>query len=383
MAKKVVRTKTKYTNLYYNENTKKYDVKYNYKVYNPTTQKNEYKQKWVYNIGTISEARKQLALLKVQGQKTEDKDITLEGIYQLWMIQAEATNKSKVTIRNTREQYQRLIRFIPKETKLTNITDDVYYECFHKIKQYNYSEETIYCLNACFRKFLNLAYQKGLIQENPLHRSENIKTKKKQSDEYRVLTHEEFQRLDEYFRQNHYIRQGIDRYEGYRLFVNLLYYSGIRVGEALALTYNDFKKGPHVGLQISVTKSYFTEMKLTKEPKNKKHRVIPLPTDVEHLFEEYKKKHLQRGGKLTERLFQSGYGAYLDIITKACKTIGIDHISPHGFRHTYISNLISKAVPLPVVEKVSGDTQETILKTYSHLFEKDILQVLEVMQNLK
>ena len=111
MAVKVVRTKTKYTNLYYNENTKKYDVKYNYKVYNPTTQKNEYKQKWVYNISTISEAKAKLAQLQAQGQKVEDKDITLEGIYQLWITQAEATNKSKVTIRNTKEQYQRLIRF--------------------------------------------------------------------------------------------------------------------------------------------------------------------------------------------------------------------------------------------------------------------------------
>ena len=382
MAVKVVRTKTKYTNLYYNENTKKYDVKYNYKVYNPTTQKNEYKQKWVYNISTISEAKAKLAQLQAQGQKVEDKDITLEGIYQLWITQAEATNKSKVTIRNTKEQYQRLIRFIPKETKLKNITDDVYYECFNRIKQNNYAEETVHSLNACFRKFLNLAYQKRLIQENPLHRAENIKTKKKQSEEYRVLTHEEFLRLDNYFRQTHFVRLGIDRYEGFRLFFNLLYYSGVRVGEALALTYNDFRKTDSVGMRISVTKSYFTEMKITKEPKNKKSRVIPIPQDVEKLFQRYKEQHLQRGGKLTDRVFESGYGTYLDIITKACKRIGMEHISPHGFRHTYISNLIAKAVPLPVIEKVSGDTQETILKTYSHLFEKDILQVLEVMQNL-
>lgn len=101
MAKKVVRTKTKYKNVYFNESTKKYDIKYNYKVYNPTKQKNEYKQKWIYNIGTVTEARNQLALLQVQGEKAEDKDITLEGIYQLWITQAEATNKSKVTIRNT------------------------------------------------------------------------------------------------------------------------------------------------------------------------------------------------------------------------------------------------------------------------------------------
>lgn len=405
MAKKVVRTKTKHKNVYFNESTKKYDIKYNYKVYNPTKQKNEYKQKWIYNIGTVTEARNQLALLQVQGEKVEDKDITLEGIYQLWITQAEATNKSKVTIRNTTQQYNMLIQFIPKETKLKNITDDVYYDCFSKVKGHEYSEETVRSLNACFRKLLNLAYKKRLIQENPLHRAENVKTKKKQSEEYRVLTHEEFEKLDEYLHNTHFVRLGIDRYEGFRLFFNLLYYSGVRVGEALALTYNDFKeftyyradeeaplrllptdstKDLHMqGMQISITKSYVSEMKITKDPKNKKNRVIPIPPSVERLFLIYKNKHLQRGGKLSDRVFENDYGTYLTIITKACKGAGIEHISPHGFRHTYITNLIRKAVPLPVIEKVSGDTQETILNTYSHLFENDILQVLQVMQNLR
>ena len=42
MAEKVKRTKTKYANIYLNENTKKYDIKYNYKVYNTDTKRNDY-----------------------------------------------------------------------------------------------------------------------------------------------------------------------------------------------------------------------------------------------------------------------------------------------------------------------------------------------------
>ncbi len=407
MAEKVKRTKTKYANIYFNESTEKYDVKYNYKVYNPTEQKNDYKQKWIYNIGTLAEAKKQLAVLQSEGTKAEDKDITLEGIFALWNRQAKATSKSEVTIRNTEQQFNMLVQFIPKETKLKNITDDVYYDTFVKIKEKGYAEETIHSLNACFRKLINLAYKKKLITENPLHTSENVKTKKKNSDDYRILTHEEYTKIDNYLHNTKFIRLGVDRYVEFRFFFNLLYYTGMRVGEALALTYNDFvefsyyknkeeeENAPlrlvprdttneeHVrGMQIRVNKSYVSEMKLTKDPKNKKNRQIPIPPCTEYLFEKYKAKHLARGGKLTDRVFTCDYGTYLDIITKACKKIGIDHISPHGFRHTYISNLISKGVPLPVIEKVSGDTQETIIKTYSHLFEQDILQVLVVMQNL-
>ena len=56
-----------------------------------------------------------------------------------------------------------------------------------------------------------------------------------------------------------------------------------------------------------------------------------------------------------------------------CRKTGIPHCSCHSFRHTFISNLIRKGVPLPVIEKVSGDTQKTIFERYSHMFEDDDL----------
>lgn len=40
MAKKHERRTTNYKGIYFNETTKKYDVKYNYKVYNPLEEKN-------------------------------------------------------------------------------------------------------------------------------------------------------------------------------------------------------------------------------------------------------------------------------------------------------------------------------------------------------
>lgn len=398
---KVIRTKTKYTNIYFNEDTKKYDIKYNYKVYNTVTQKNDYKSKWKYNINTITEAKQELSLLQSQGIKNQDKDITISGIFELWKKQAEATGKSEVTIRNTTQQYNMLTQFISKDYKLKDIDDDVYYDLFVKIKKNGYSQETIHSLNSCFRKLINLAYKKRLITENPLHRAENVKTKKKNSEEYRIITHEEFKKLDKHLKETKFIRLGINRYDEFRLIYNLLYYSGVRIGEALALTYKDFKlfdyyknddnkpiriapsdvtQNKHMeGMKIIVNKSYISDMKIIKDPKNKKNREIPIPSDLERLFLIYKNKYMKNED---ERIFKCEYGTYLDIITKSCKKCNLEHINLHAFRHTYITNLIRKGVPLPVVEKVSGDTQETILKTYSHLFEDDIFKVLDVMEHL-
>ena len=71
------------------------------------------------------------------------------------------------------------------------------------------------------------------------------------------------------------------------------------------------------------------------------------------------------------------------LITKACRETGIEHCSLHDFRHTFISNLIIKNVPLPVIEKVSGDIQETIFKRYSHMFEGDEKIVLRALEELR
>ena len=43
--------------------------------------------------------------------------------------------------------------------------------------------------------------------------------------------------------------------------------------------------------------------------------------------------------------------------------------------------MIRKGVPLPIIESVSGDTQETILKRYSHMFVGDEQMLLDVLED--
>lgn len=405
MADKVNRTKTNYKSIYFNENTKKYDVKYNYKVYNPLTQKNDYKQKWSYGYRTIGEARTALAELQSGGVKASDKDITLQGAFELWKIKMQANNSSPVTINNTEQHLRMISQFIPLESRLKDITEDTYLKFCADIRQYGYSDETLHSLNATFRKLINLAYKKKLISENILDYSDNLKTKTKEN--YRLIEHDEFMQLQAYFRDNKFIRLGVNNYPVYRFLVYLLYYTGMRIGEALALTYNDFETfsyykkddpdkpqvrlvpssddvdGKHLqGMRVRITKAFVSDIKLTKDPKNYKKRTIPLPDYVERLFIITKENHLQSGGSLDDRIFDFGHGAASSMIKNACKKINIPVCTCHDFRHTYISNLIKNGVPLPVIEKVSGDTQQTILKRYSHMFEQDEVMVLMALNDL-
>lgn len=392
------REKTKYANIYYNIDTQKYDVKYNYKVYNAVEKKNNYKSKWVYNCSTVAEAKNALANMQIQQDKIEDKDVTLHTIFELWKTKAEAVNYSKVTIRNTEQHMNMIYQFLDKDTKLKDITEETYYELASKCRSYGYSDETLHSINATFRKLINLAFKKKLLKENILLSADNIRTSQK--SEYRLITHDEFLLLDKYFKEHSFVRRGVDCYPLYRFLNSLLYFSGMRIGEALALTWNDFEefsyykkneeaplqlagtnsKGEHLqGFRVKVTKAYVSSFDITKSTKNFKHRTVPLHASVERLY--YKTKNIYMQNE-TDKIFNIQHSAVNQMYDKACKELDMQTINCHDFRHTFISNCISKSVPLPVISKASGDTQETILKRYSHMFESDEVMILSAMQNL-
>lgn len=44
-------------------------------------------------------------------------------------------------------------------------------------------------------------------------------------------------------------------------------------------------------------------------------------------------------------------------------------ISPHGFRHSYVSLLVNLNVSTKVIAELVGDREKQILETYSHLYQ--------------
>lgn len=402
---KVKRTKTKYTGIYFNESTKRYDVKYNFTEYDVLSGKNVYKSKWSYGCQTLKEAQTALADMKLHGVKPKETEITLSGALELWQQEAVAENYSPVSIRNTKQHFAVITRFLPSSTKMKDITEEIYKTTLNKCRTAGYSEESLHSINATFRKLIGLTYRKKLINENILATCTNYKTKAK--TEYRLVTNEEYQQLDDYFSRGGFVRLGVDNFKNYRALIAILYFCGLRIGEALALTmedieaFNYYPKGQpsdiwvavsnndtsddHLrGKRIRVKKSYATKVKITKDTKNKKDRTVPIPSHVDYLL-----GHINDAAefqsdpkKRKERLFPWTDAAVNRTLARACDHLGLEHITCHAFRHTYISNLIRQNVPLPVIDKVSGDTQDTILRRYSHMFESDERMVLEALQKV-
>ena len=402
MANKVKRTGTKYPNIYFNESTKKYDIKYNYKEYSPLKGKNVYKAKWIYNCATITEARAALANLQSGGYKEDDKDITLNGALELWKMQAIHKGLSSQTILNTEQQLKAISKFLPSDTKLKNITEQVYYQLTSSLKQ-EYSGETVHSLDGTFRKLMHVAYKQKLITDNFLREIDrpNLIT-----SEPKTMKYYEFKRIDEYLGSITKKHKGYNAYPKLQFFYNTLYFTGMRIGECLAITWEDFEeynyypekdrtkenfrligtsatdKDHLIGMRVNVNKAILNSGEI-KEPKNKKNRNIPIPPGLEIMYYREHNKHIANGGNDTDRVFTYSHTYSLTRLKDTCKALGLDtSYNCHTFRHTYISNLIANNIPLPIIEKVSGDTQATIFRRYSHMFEGEERLVLKAMENV-
>ena len=307
MEKKTVRKATKQPGIYKNLNTGKFDVKYNYTSRNPLTGESIREQEWIYGINSYTKAVKLLSEKKGKQRKIRDTECTLQQAFEVWKEKACANNFSPVTIRNTVNEFGMIQRFWSPNMPIITITERMYMNLIDSCRKYGYSEQTIYGINGCLRKLIRLAYKNRYINENPIDfwDSPRIDTGVRRN----VLSYSDFQKLDEYFAGNSFFRLGENHYPRYRFLINLLYYTGMRIGEAIALQYSDFIacKGKvsdnAVRMHVSVTKSYNSMYKLLKRPKNNKTRKIPIPTMVREMFIDLRGEHKRHGGSMDDRIF--------------------------------------------------------------------------------
>ena len=292
-------------------------------------------------------------------------------LLKLYKVYAAARGFSPKTIASTEANLKMIGGFFPLETKVKKFNSEKYELFLVKLRTLNYSIETIYDLNATLRKLVNLGLKRGIIKRNPFLNSGNISLGSKEN--YRLISAREFLKIREYFRERGEIL--------YEFFFTLLYYTGIRIGEALALEVDDFSFS-RTGGRVRIDKALLYEFNLINEPKNKKNRTIPITKEVREMFMEVSK--IFRGSKnRSKRIFRFSPTAANEALKRVARAKKIPEFHCHSFRHTYISNLIRGGVPLPVVSSVSGDTQKTILKRYSHMFEEDRKFVLKALEKIR
>lgn len=156
-----------------------------------------------------------------------------------------------------------------------------------------------------------------------------------------------------------------DKYESYVIF-QLLFYTGMRISELLALEISDVDFDAK-SLSISKGLHRIKGEDIIADPKNESSkRCVYLPNFLVEILREYIRKLPYDDG----RLFQKSKGFIEREMKRGIELSGNSRITVHGLRHSSISYLIYKKVPLVEIQKQVGHSlfSSETLETYAHVY---------------
>lgn len=165
---------------------------------------------------------------------------------------------------------------------------------------------------------------------------------------------------------------------------NLLFWSGMREGEMLALTLDDFDFDNNI---IRINKT-FTVLKggietITPPKTKKSRREIDMPAFCMDIIKEYSGQLY--GLRKHDRIFPTNKYFLSDKMTRGSDLAEVKRIRIHDLRHSHASLLINMGVSILLIsERLGHENIETTLRTYSHLYRttvKDTVRQLETLHD--
>lgn len=158
----------------------------------------------------------------------------------------------------------------------------------------------------------------------------------------------------------------------------LLYWTGMRVGELLALTPGDYLADERA---ISINKTFhrFHRRDIITEPKTKKSkRIVYLHNALNTELSEYLRTNDEDRDR---RIFPFTADMLHGALKRGTKTSGVHRIKIHDLRHSHASLLIEMNVtPLLISERLGHEKVETTLNIYSHLYPNKQQQLADRLE---
>lgn len=167
--------------------------------------------------------------------------------------------------------------------------------------------------------------------------------------------------------------------EPFKTVFNLLFFTGMRKGEMLALTVKDIDFKNNI---INIDKTYHRIKKkdIITLPKNRSSiRKIKIDNNLSKILKNYilllYKPHEN------QRIFKISSETIKKYLYKTIKKTNLKRITLHDFRHSHASFLIHKNINILAVSKRLGHENTTItLKTYAHLYKEDENKIVDLLE---
>lgn len=164
-----------------------------------------------------------------------------------------------------------------------------------------------------------------------------------------------------------------------RSFVLMLYFTGLRREEALALTNEaiDLKNKSVTVKQVRVMATHSKAEIIPTAKSATSLRTVPLPDRYINLCSDYIKSRKgivwtqkqQEGKVITDSAFQGFWKSIILKLSQVCPSCS--ELTPHMFRHNYATMLYYSNISIKMAAKLLGHSDITmIMKIYAHLDEE-------------
>lgn len=330
---------------------------------------------------TIKEAKTELSRLMLEVEKngiTVEKNYTFKDVFEMWLeiyqkgVQPSTLDRTMVLF-NT--------HILPKlgDLRINKITPA------YMQKQVNwYADKGTYkdyrLIVAYINRIFKYAINMNLCDSNPIDKVIIPARKNSKQKKLKFYTKQQLHQFlntiqDENVESSDYLR-----IRDYALF-RLLAFSGCRIGEVLALNWEDLnEKNGHLSISKTVTEAGHYYISLT--PKTKKsNREIVIDNGTIKALQNWHviqmRYLLSHGFSKPKYMFTSRINDFLVNSVFACrykkyqKAANLPHISLHGLRHTHASLLFEAGATAKEVQERLGHTNiSTTLNIYTHVTDE-------------
>lgn len=305
--------------------------------------------------------------LKTGEAKANGRGMTFEEGFRDYM-EKQKINTTYGTVQKRYNIYERIIkphfRVSSRIENITRLDCRHFYDWLYSTEYAtSYKNLILNQLNAIFKhceRFFDVGNNPASSLEKFKPRYEEIVLKRKK--QFNVWTPEEFGRFISCVYN-----------EQYRLFLIVLYFTGMRKGEAMALKWSDYNSGI-----LDINKNITTKTSKVgyeiKETKNvSSNRRVSTGSNLEFLLDTYKQKEMQIAGFNDDWFI---FGRLKPISTtnldrvknKAIYESGVKRITIHDLRHSHASNLFAQKIDYITISKRLGhNSPQTTLNIYAHL----------------
>lgn len=364
------------------------------------------------DLRTIKQTLKDKRYEVEHGMSGKADKITLNHWYETWLTVYKIPTIKETSIRTYRNIYDNHIRDTLGIRQLAQIKPTHIQKAYNDLLSDGLSAKYIININSMLYNIMEIAVKNDLIMKNPCAGAVRPKAEKK---ERRVLSLEEQLILLTYFKK--------DGYKPNEPLILTLLGTGMRIGEALALTWGDldFKNK-----EISINKT----LVYIKDEKTQKHvfkfqtpksdtskRRIPMQTEVENALKRQRlyqnKLRLYMGSEwqpvdgFTDLVFTGMNGkpkqtgdvqAVLNTVVfninademalaekERRQPVIMEHVHPHALRHSFATRCFELDVPPKTVQQFLGHSSiQMTMDLYTHVSEekkrKDIQKLDGIFQ---